>query len=122
MLKITLKYKKNGGVGGRKKKKKLRVGWGEIIMSHFLSSCNFHSHQGQNDTRRFMYHQKIEPEHHVRNERVQAMNGITNGRPERSSRYTVVPKYVKSRLPILNVMHTRQEVLIPFFVGVFQWS
>ena len=50
------------------------------------------------------------------------MNGTTTGRPERLSRYTVVPKYVKSRLAILNVMHTEQEVLIPFLVGVFLWS
>ena len=55
------------------------------------------------------------------NERVRAMNGTTTGRPERLSRYTVAPKYVKSRLAILNVMHTGQEVLISFFVGVFVW-
>lgn len=91
MLKISLKCKKKWGGGKEEKKKKKFMVEGEIIMSHFPSSCSFHCHQGQNDMRRFMCHQKIEPEHHVRSERVRAMNGTTTDRPERLNRYTVVP-------------------------------
>lgn len=69
MLKITVRYRKSEGNGEYRKRKKLILG-GELIMSHFPSPFfllllpSSPKYSGK-----FMYHQEIEAEHQVRNEK-----------------------------------------------------